>query len=910
MGEVKYCYFLILITGLLLNPFKGFSQEKNLWSKVSKLDKLEKGLVKNDNDKRHKFFVLDITKLRTKLQNVLLTTKASQTIEFPNAEGELLKYEVFETSVLHPDLAKKFPSIKTYVGQAVGDNYSSIHFSVNKLGLYAMILSPEKGTVFIDPYTENKKIYKVYNKKDILENKIFECLTDDLSLSNKVKNSFKNSLVHDLKLRTFKLAIATTEEYSSYHIAAAGLGAGSSRSEKVNAVLSAITVTMSRVNPIFERDIALTMQLVANNDQLIFLASDPGADPYKNDDGLAMLGQNKTTLNNIIGTANYDIGHVFSTGGGGVANLASVCTSSKAGGVTGSDSPVGDSFDIDFVIHEMGHQFGANHTFNGTSGNCSGGNRNNATAVEPGSGSTIMGYAGLCTPQNVQGNSDAYFHSVSIAEILTNISTGNSQCATVSNFSTNLNIPTADAGNDFIIPKSTPFVLRGQGADVDGNNLTYCWEQIDNEVSGIQIPPSSTQNVGAVFRSYPPTVNADRYFPNLSSLTMGSSTAWEVLPSVSRTMNFTLTVRDNVVGEGETATDNTQITVSDAAGPFVVTSQNTENITWTENDTKLITWGVAGTDANGINEANVNILLSTDGGLTFPITLVSNTPNDGSESIIVPNNPSPNIRIMVQAVGNIFFAINSENISIGSFDTTCEIYQAADIPKTIPDANPSGIESVITVSDDFEVTDVNLNLDLTHTWLWDLQIYLKAPNGEEALIYDKSCGSSGVQRQGINAVFDDAVSVSVCNNNSIPAISGATKPMSLLSILNGGSSQGDWTLRVIDNSSGDVGTINSWSIELCQTNQTSSIDDFSFRQFSIYPNPFKDTIDISLETDTSDDVIISVFDIQGRQIIHHKYTNQSTTFNKELNLNNLTSGIYILSIQKGLAKTAKKIIKY
>jgi len=907
--RIKNCYFFFLITSFLLMSFNGFSQEKNLWSKVTALEKSEKVLIKKNFNKEHKLYALDVVKLKNKLKTTSLINEQHQIVEFPDADGKLLKYAVYETSVLHPDLAKKFPTIKTYAGQGVDNKLSSIHFTTNSLGLYAMILSPKKGTMYIDPYTEDRKKYSVYYKKDATTNNKLACLTENSSLTSKIKRDFKSSLVHDLKLRTFRLAIATTEEYSSYHIAAAGLNASSSRSDKVNAVLSAIAVTMSRVNPIFERDVALTMQLVANNDQLIFLESDSGSDPFTNDDGSAMLSQNKTTVNAIIGSANYDIGHVFSTGGGGVANLASVCTTSKAGGVTGSEAPVGDGFDIDFVIHEMGHQFGANHTFNGTSGNCSGANRNNATAVEPGSGSTIMAYASLCAPQNVQSSSDAYFHIVSITEILSNISTGSGQCATVSNFNTNLNLPNANAGNDFIIPKSTPFVLKGQGFDADGNALTYCWEQINNEVSGIQIPPSSTQTVGAIFRSFPPTVEKNRYFPNLSSLTMGGATIWEVLPSVSRTIDFSLTVRDYVNGEGETGVDNTQITINDQAGPFLVTSQNTVDISWTENDTETITWDVAGTDANGINESNVNILMSTDGGLTFPIVLASNTPNDGSESIIVPNNPSPNVRVMVQAVGNIFFAINTNNISIGSFETTCTTYQATDIPKTVPDANPTGVLSTINVSDDFVVSDVNLNIDITHSWLWDLQIYLKAPNGEETLVYDRSCGSAGVQRKNINALFDDEATTSVCNN-SIPAISGSTKPMSLLSAFNGSSSQGDWVLKVVDNSAGDLGTINDWSIELCQTNQTSAVEDFSFRQLTIYPNPFNDRIQISLETDTPDDVLISIYDLRGREIIYNKYTNQTTTFTKELNLNNLSSGVYILNIQKGFAKIAKKIIKY
>jgi len=907
--RIKNCCYFFLFVGFLLMNFIGFSQEKGIWSALNKIDSSEELIDKKVILNKQKFFALDINKLKSNLLSLQKSNKATQIVEFPDAEGNLIKYKVSETSLLHPDLAQKFPSIKSYRGEEVTDRTSTIHFTINALGLYAMMLSPKKGTIFIDPYTRNRKKYNVYYKKDASTQKRIECLTENSISIKPIDKGFKNTNTTDLKLRTFRLAIATTIEYSNFHVDAAGVGVGSTRTDSINAVMSGISVTMVRVNPIFERDVAITMQLVANNDQLIFLETDPGTDPYTNDNGSAMLAQNKTTINSIIGLENYDIGHVFSTGGGGVANLASVCTSSKAGGVTGSDFPVGDSFDVDYVTHEMGHQYGANHTFNGTAANCANGNRNNETAVEPGSGSTVMAYAGICSPQNVQGNSDAYFHIISIAEIVNNYTSGNGQCATISDFALNLNLPTVNAGSDFMIPKSTPFVLRGQGADADGNVLTYCWEQIDNEVVGIDIPPSSTQTVGAIFRSYPPTMEANRYFPNLSTLASGSPSTWEVLPSVSRTINFSLAVRDNVVGEGEVIADNNQITVNDVAGPFVVTSQNTAGILWTENDSQLITWDVAGTDANGIDESNVNIFMSTDGGLTFPILLASNTPNDGSENIIVPNTPSPNVRIMVQAVSNIFFAINSENISIGTFETICTTFQAVDVPKLIPDVTPSGVISTINITDNFLISDVNLSLDITHTWLWDLQIYLKAPNGTEVLVYDRSCGSSGTQTEDINAVFDDEASGIICDN-AVPAINGVTKPANLLAGFNGLQSVGDWELRVVDNSSGDIGTINNWALELCQTNPVVKVDDFSFQQLSIYPNPFNDRIHVSFTSDTMEDVSISLFDISGRKITNYKFTNQSNTFNKELNFSRLALGVYILNIQKGHAKTSKRIIKY
>ncbi|RPE00202.1 T9SS C-terminal target domain-containing protein [Aureibaculum marinum] len=907
MSFKNYAYFLLVIL-LLLSCSKGFSQENTLWSKVDFVESSEQILPTNAITKKHQLFNLNINQLKNRLKFNLKSSNNSKVVELPDAEGNLVKFKVAETPILHPDLAKKFPSIKSYKGRGVNDGSLKVYFSISDLGFHAIVLSSQKGTMFIDPYTENREKYHVYYKKDVLTDKLFECSVEEEEIV-KLKSKVRKKVINDLKLRTYRLALAATEEYSNFHVDAAGLGAGSARVDSISVVLSAMVVTMNRVNSIFERDLAITMQLIANNDQLIYLETDSGNDPYTNDNGSAMLVQNQNNINSVIGASNYDIGHVFSTGGGGVASLASVCGSNKAKGVTGSIFPVGDSFNIDYVAHEMGHQFGANHTFNGTAGNCGGGNRNDATAVEPGSGSSLMSYAGICGPQqNIQGNSDSYFHVVSIAEIYDNIINGGS-CATVSSFSYNLNVPTANAGSDYVIPKSTPFVLKGLGSDLDGDVLTYCWEQIDNEVSGISIPPSSTQTVGAVFRSYSPTLESDRYFPDMQTLTSGGISTWEVLPDVSRTMNFALTVRDNVVGEGQTATDSVKITVTDAAGPFVVTSQNTTGLSWKVNDSKIINWDVAGTTANGINENNVNILLSLDGGLTFPVVLASNTPNDGTESIIVPNTPSPNARIMVQAVSNIFFAVNAENISIGSFETTCSTYQSSDVPKSIPDANTAGIVSTINVANNFLVSDVNVSLDISHSWLWDLQIYLKAPDGTEVLIYDRTCGSSGQQRENINATFDDGASAVNCSFSD-PAISGTTKGSNLLSTFNGVSSLGNWQLKVVDNSHGDVGTLNNWSIELCQTNQTVGVDDYGFNEFRIYPNPFNNEIHLTFESNSSDDVLISLFDTTGRQVLRRKYANQTTIFDKYLNFSKISSGVYILKIQKGRFSTSKKIIKY
>jgi len=374
-----------------------------------------------------------------------------------------------------------------------------------------------------------------------------------------------------------------------------------------------------------------------------------------------MLDENQTNIDAIIGTANYDIGHVFSTGGGGIASLNSPCTNAKAQGVTGQSFPVGDAFDIDFVAHEMGHQFGATHTFNGDTGSCSG-NRTSSTAVEPGSGSTIMAYAGICFPQNVQQHSDAYFHIVSIQQMFNNISVGAGNCAAISTLTNNPNVPVVNAGTDVVIPKSTPFKLTAVGSDADNDALTYTWEQTDTQITAI--PPSATATGGAVFRSISPTTSPTRYFPILSTILAGqTANTWEVVPSVSRTLNFDVTVRDNVIGGGQTAKDSKVVTVESTAGPFVVTSQNTStNVDI--GSTQTVTWDVANTNVAPVSCNFVDILLSTDGGLTFPISLVSNIPNSGSYDVLIPNAPTTMARIMVASVNNVFFNVNASNFTI------------------------------------------------------------------------------------------------------------------------------------------------------------------------------------------------------------------------------------------------------
>ncbi len=659
--------FLLTFSLCLLFFAVSAQNSDELWSKNTDFQKTTtKKLARKSIPHKFESYELNLNQLKSKLSKAPKRKenldKSSTVLSFPNEKGKLEKYQVFEASILDENLQKQYPNIRSYVGKGIDNPGSIIRFSVTPLGLHAMVLGNAEGSVYIEPYTENGDTYIVYSSKNLPSIEPFECKFDEVNTTQKTTSTTteaKAENANDGKLRTFRLAVATTGEYSKFHLDRQNISPSASEADKKAVVLTAIAVTMTRVNGIFERDVALTMKLVANNIAIIFL--DATTDGFTNNDSSKLINESQTVIDANIGTANYDIGHTFSTGGGGLAQLNSPCTTSgKARGITGSSSPIGDPYDIDYVAHEMGHQYGAHHTFNSEAGNCAGANRNAGTAVEPGSGSTIMSYSGLCAPDNVQNDADAYFHLVSIREMWSNISSGYSTCATVS--VTGNNAPTLIDIPNYTIPKSTPFILNTTASDINGDILTYTWEQLDTEIT--TYPLVSTATGGPAFRSIPPTVNSKRYFPNLATIISGNlSNTWEVLPSVSRTMRFGVNVRDNNSNGGQTASKETTVTVAGGSGPFKVTSQSTD-VTWAAGTSQTITWDVANSNASPVNCSFVNILLSTDAGLTFPITLASNVPNDGSQGIVVPNNATNKARIKVESVGNIFYSINAKNITI------------------------------------------------------------------------------------------------------------------------------------------------------------------------------------------------------------------------------------------------------
>jgi hypothetical protein len=581
------------------------------------------------------------------------------TLRIPMPEGGDLEFRVVRSTVMHPDLAASYPSIRAFVGMGVDRPGTMARFELTPRGFHAMVMDPVGGDVFMEPYaTGMVGVGMVYRKRHftkILPPGFQYCAYDevnDLDAAERQMRQWEEAMggprAGDCQKRTYRLALACTGEYANFH------GSNTTNNNKAFA-LAAMVNSMNRVNGIFERDLAITMQLVSNTDQLIFL--NPSTDPYTNNNGSTMLGQNQTTCDNIIGSANYDIGHVFSTGGGGVAYLACVCNNSlKAGGVTGLSSPVGDPFDVDYVAHEIGHQYGARHTQNN---NC---NRSNIAAYEPGSASTIMGYAGICAP-NVQNNSDALFHAYSIQEITTFVLGSGGACAQTTPSGNQQ--PTVSAGPNRTIPRSTPFVLTASASDPDpGTELTYTWEQFNNQIS--TQPPLSTNTGGPNFRALLPSTDPSRWFPNLNAVVNNQNPTWEVLSSVSRTFNFRVTVRDNNPGAGCTAESNRAITVTADAGPFLVTQPNT-NVNWSAGSTQTVTWDVANTTASAVNCSAVDILLSVDGGFTYPYTLATATANDGSQPVTIPVDATTTAaRIMVRANNNVFYDISNTNFTISA----------------------------------------------------------------------------------------------------------------------------------------------------------------------------------------------------------------------------------------------------
>ncbi|MFT5146519.1 MAG: hypothetical protein ACI9H1_001242, partial [Polaribacter sp.] len=575
--------------------------------------------------------------------------KSKVIISLPNDKGDFVKFEIFEASAFSKELSSKYPTVKSYVGRSI-DGVSKVRLSyAPSQGLHAAISNNKTATIIIKPSNIKNGSYISFLRSEMDFQSDFECETL-AEVKKKSKEHAKQA--NDGSLRKYRLAIATTAEFSNFYLD----GSEVNDAEKTTKVLAAINTSLTRINGIFERDFSITMQLVANNDATIYF--DATTDPFSEDFNQEL----QNTLDIEIGDENYDVGHLFGYENniyGNAGCIACVCTTgSKGSAFTMHSAPDSDNFNM-IASHEFGHQFGGYHVQ--SSSNC----RSSAglQEVEPGSGSSIMGYAGICNP-NVQENPDDYFNYVDIRDVLQWTRSDSSCAEQIVSGNTD---PQVNAGDNYTIPRSTAFILDGTGSDANADDiLSFCWEQNDPEDPNSSDSPSSTWVFGPLYRSKLPVSVPTRYMPQLSDVLAGNLTpTWEVTPSVSRTMDFVLTVRDNALLGAKTASDEMTVTVDDSFEPFTVTSQNTTE-TWNVGDNKTITWDVANTNQAPINATTVDVFLSIDGGYTYPYTLATNSTNDGSETIIVPEVASGTTRgrFMIKAANNIFYAVNATDINI------------------------------------------------------------------------------------------------------------------------------------------------------------------------------------------------------------------------------------------------------
>lgn len=633
-----------------------YGQQSNLWTPVSETTAGARIFETKTRPAAFKLFRLDEKAIQKSLQGAPLETVRSAgasafTLSIPNADGDMELFRVVEAPVMEPQLSARHPEIKSYAGQGITVPGSYLRFSVSPIGFHAMVLSVDRPTYYISPANKKAAVYMVAARTDMQNvQRSFECLTRDLKKDIPAisLNGPQLRNADDAKLRTFRLAIAASGEFSQFWLDGTEADDNARRAK----VLAAQNMLITRCNGIFEKDFSMRVNIIANNTDIIYL--DATTDPWP---GAGLNAQTQLTIDAEIGNGNYDVGHLVTIGGnnGNAGCVGCVCNNPNKG--SGFTSLAGsnwndDLFVIDFLPHEIGHQFDGAHTFS------HGSEAPSPVQVEPGSGTTIMGYAGITGPvTDVAAHSHDNFHAASIQEVTDYIKAAG--CAAVSN--TGNNIPTANAGSDYTIPFSTPFKLTGSGADADGEDaLNFVWEQMD-VANAFGMRPSATQTAGPVFRCFSPTTSTSRTFPALASILDGTNgNTWEVLPSVGRSLNFRFTVRDNRAGGGGNRSDDMVVTVNGSVGPFAVTAPNSAT-TWCPGN-QTVTWSVNGSNTLA---ANVNILLSYDGGNSFPVTLSANTPNDGSEAVNIPCTFSNTARIKVEAVGNIFFDISNANFMVG-----------------------------------------------------------------------------------------------------------------------------------------------------------------------------------------------------------------------------------------------------
>lgn len=647
-----------------------------------------------------------------------INLKASRKIpiSFPLGTGAEKEFIIKPNEVLIPSLAALNPEIKTYEGFAV-DNSAHIRITASPYGLDVKIVLIGGGSYYIQSIgKETPNVLVSYDAALIIDNGRASCGLAESELDidpSLLLTPITLVTGKTCALRTYVLAVAATGEYTTW-------AGGQAQA------LAKITTTVNNLNLIYERDMGVKFTLNSPNSILYTdAATDPFSTSTQSSPGSTALNECQNAITAALTSSGFDLGHVFNAGwSGGLASTPSACVNlNKARAASGLNlsfpsGPSGPIFD-NTVAHEIAHQFSAKHTFSANNGGCNG-NTNNATAWEPGGGSTIMAYGGTCTGNSYQSQQDEYFHAGSLFQMSDYIRTNIPTCGITNTTLGNVNPTATVSANAYTIPGNTPFKLTLNATDATNGGLTYTWEQMDpiaaSGNTGTAFPPSSTATVGAQFRSYPPNTENVKYFPNLETMANGSLT-YEVLPSVSRTMNFRGVVRDNFPGVGcITAQDVTVTTNADCT--FNITSHNTTtSLVADGSNTTTLTWNTGACATCSY----VRIKFSTDGGRTFPYVLNSLTTNDGSEVVTVPNLPTCKGRFMIECIDNIFFTVNNADIAITN--PTCLANAATIAPTTTVVANVGSPSlnlsmapqygSLLTISGTINTTDFQGKLVLT-----------------------------------------------------------------------------------------------------------------------------------------------------------------------------------------------------
>lgn len=893
MKRSKYFSFLLVLC-LFQQTFaqQSIPNSNGVFQKIE-----EKSIVQSGNrmltPRVYTCFELNIDLLKNQLATV--TRQEGAFIYLPTASGTTEQFKVIENNTMHPEYAAKFTEIRTFDVRNVKNLAIWGKIDLTPQGFHGMIFEPNKSTLFVDPYFfsgPDKTIYQVYLRSDYDAEKSFTChyQTESIFEDKSTQEFIPMKSFSTCEARNYRLALSATGEYTVFH-----------GGTKVLAAAAQVT-TMNRVNAIYTKEFATTLTIIPNNDTLIYV--NPGTDPFTNGATNIMINQNQSLTNSLIGSANYDIGHVFGTNSGGLAGFGVVCNNSnKASGVTGSGTPINDPFDVDYVAHEMGHQFRANHTFNNS---CSG-NRSNSTAWEPGSGTTIMAYAGICAP-DIQSNSDDHFHGKSLEEIGNFITGNNHTCAVKTPISNSAPNITSVASSTIYLPISTPFALTALATDDDGDAITYGWEQINTEIS--TQAPLATSTGGPNFRSISPSTSPTRYLPNLNALINGTPTTWEVLPSVSRNMRFRVSVRDN--NPSGTCTDYADVNLSfvSSAGPFVVTYPSNTGIVWPVGSTQTITWNVANTQVAPIACANVDIKISYDNGVTFT-TLVANTPNDGNQSITVPNMPSYNAIIMVMCQSGTFFDVSDNVFYI--IQGNCQY----------PQINQADSIYGLCIGGTVNLSLTNASLNDATSWNWYSGSCGTTLIGTGTSITVGVAGTYYVRGEGgciqvpsgckpfvvQNVNFNGSIYQSTQNNQVILTANQNGASYQWYNCATNQAIPGATAQTYLPSSNGSykaVITYNSCSKESAclevKTVGVSAIDDFNI---SISPNPsegiFTIKLDGSLKMDQSE-----VRDINGK-LIQFQYAIEDGSC--RIDLSGVSGGVYFLHLKVNEVNYIYKLLK-